>query len=46
MSLCQFCHGESIKDIKMGNEIFCRYKCYDKMYSLEEEEEEEEEELQ
>ncbi len=37
MSLCNYCKGETIKDITIGNDVFCRYKCYDMMYSLEEE---------
>ena len=39
MSLCNYCKGESIKDMNIGNEVFCRYECYDSRYSLEEVEE-------
>ena len=38
--MCCFCHGEAVKDFILRDEIFCRYKCYDRMYSLEEEDEE------
>jgi hypothetical protein len=37
MSLCNYCKGESIKDLTICGEAFCRYECYDTKYSLEDE---------
>ena len=35
--ICQFCKGESITEqgLRIGNECFCRYECYDSQYKLE-----------
>jgi hypothetical protein len=38
MSLCNFCKGDSIRDLIVSNEIYCRYECYNKMYDLEDDE--------
>ena len=34
-SLCDFCHSDIVKGLKVCTEYFCTYKCYNSKYDLE-----------